>query len=147
MSVVIELARREDAEEILALQKLAFSRFPHYLPPQRQTLDDLRQQMTTDVVLKATQATAVVASVRAAVSDGTCEIKRLIVHPQSQRQGLARKLMVELEQRFASVARFELYTGIENEQSYALYTKLGYRELRREVKDDDAVVYMEKRTR
>jgi ribosomal protein S18 acetylase RimI-like enzyme len=147
MSASIELACVSDAEEILALQKLAFARFPSYLPPQQQTLSELQEQMMTHIVLKLMQGDCIAASVRVHIGNRICEIKRLIVHPQFQRQGLARQLMAEVEKRFANVDRLELHTGVENEQSYALYTKLGYRELRRGMSGADPVVYMEKTLR
>ena len=147
MSVVIVQATLADAEEILALQRISFARFPNYLAPQLQTLQSLQQQIVTQLVLKGLAGNVIIASVRAHVQDNACMVERLIVHPDAQRQGLASKLMTELEQRFAHIERFRLHTGVENEQSQALYKKLGFKEYKRAVVGDDSLVYMERAIR
>jgi ribosomal protein S18 acetylase RimI-like enzyme len=141
---MIASAQSEDAEAILALQQLAFSRFPHYLPPQQQTVASLQTQIASQLVLKASIAGRIIGSVRASLRGTTCIVERLIVHPEQQRQGVAGQLMRELESRFAGVDCFELFTGIENEQSICLYRKLGYREWQRDCKGSDQMVYMSK---
>jgi ribosomal protein S18 acetylase RimI-like enzyme len=104
----------------------------------------LQTQIASQLVLKASIAGRIIGSVRASLRGTTCIVERLIVHPEQQRQGVAGQLMRELESRFPGVDCFELFTGIENEQSICLYRKLGYREWKRDFKGSDQMVYMSK---
>jgi putative acetyltransferase len=77
------------------------------------------------------------------------EIKRLYVVPAQRGQGLAKRIMDELEdhlrQRGIGVARLE--TGIYQPEALGLYKKLGYRvrEPFGEYQPDPLSVFMEKR--
>jgi ribosomal protein S18 acetylase RimI-like enzyme len=126
----ITQAELTDAEDILALQILAFrmeaERYKDYgIPPLRQTIDELKTQFNTHVILKATLDDEIVGTVRACEQDGTCFIGRLAVRPELQNRGIGTALMNEIEKRF-SPARFELFVGAKSENNIHLYTKLGY---------------------
>jgi ribosomal protein S18 acetylase RimI-like enzyme len=126
----ITQALRADAEDILAVQKLAFrmeaERYHDYdIPPLRQTIDDLRTQFNTHVILKATIDGEVVGTVRAYEKDGICHIGRLAVRPEYQNRGIGAALMLEIEKRFTP-KRFELFVGACSDNNIHLYTKLGY---------------------
>ncbi|MBI5817529.1 MAG: GNAT family N-acetyltransferase [Verrucomicrobia bacterium] len=129
--LTIDRATLEDAETILALQKLAYqSEAKLYndwsLPPLTQTLESLGEEFRTSVILKATEDNRIVGSVRAKVSGGTCAIGRLIVHPEFQGQGIGSKLLQAIEASCAGVARFELFTGSKSEANIRLYQRHGY---------------------
>ena len=138
------------AEEILILQKLAFQSqarlYDDYgLPPLTETLEDIRNEFGRQIFLIAEVDGRIVGSVRGAAKDGTCHVGRLVVHPDFQNQGIATKLMEELEAEFSSVDRFELFTGHKSKKSLYLYQKLGYRIIKSEkVREDLKLVYMEK---
>jgi ribosomal protein S18 acetylase RimI-like enzyme len=148
--VEIERASVSNAEEILALQKLAYrSEAEIYgdprIPPLTQTLGELRQDFKKQVFLKAVDDRRVVGSVRAFEKDGTAFVGRLIVHPDFQNRGLGTALMWRIEAEFKSAKRFELFTGHNSEKNIRLYHRLGY-SIFREQKANDVLtmVYMEK---
>ncbi len=129
--LTIDRATLEDAETILALQKLAYqSEAKLYndwsLPPLTQTLESLREEFTTSVILRATVDNRIVGSVRAKVSGDTCAIGRLIVHPEFQGRGIGSKLLQAIEASCAGATRFELFTGSKSEANIRLYQRHGY---------------------
>ncbi len=147
----IELAKMEDAPEILALQKLAYrSEAEIYndfsIPPLTQTLEELLGEFETHTVFKALLDTDLVGSVRTRVKGNTCHVGRLIVHPRVQNQGAGSLLMAFIERYHPDVERFELFTGHRSVRNLYLYRKLGYNEFKRERINDSLVfVFMDKR--
>jgi GNAT superfamily N-acetyltransferase len=146
----IETAQPGDADEILALQKLAYrSEAELYqdfsIPPMTQTLAEITAEFSRLLVLKATAEGRIIGSVRAEERDGTCLIGRLIVHPDCQNRGLGRRLMAAVEARFPLAARYELYTGEQSVRNLYFYKKLGYTIFRCEpLNDRVTLVYLEK---
>ena len=147
----ISEASLKDAQEILDLQKLAYQSEAaiwndYSIPPLRQTLEEIRAQFADHLFLKAVdEAGRIVGSVRAFSDGETCLIGRLIVHPDSQNQGLGKKIMHALEQRFQNLQRFELFTGSKSERNLYFYQKLGYRIFKHEQLNDIVeLVYLEK---
>jgi ribosomal protein S18 acetylase RimI-like enzyme len=121
----------DDAEVILELQKLAYqSEAKLYndwsIPPLTQTIESLREEFSSSVVLKATIGGRIVGSVRARVNDGTCAIGRLIVHPDFQGRGIGSKLLQAVERECDDVVRFELFTGSRSEANIRFYQRHGY---------------------
>ncbi len=130
--MIIEKAAISDAEELLALQKLAYrSEAEIYddfsIPPLVQTLEGMEGDFKNQLFLKALMDGRIIGSVRAFSKEGTCYIGRLIVHPDFQNRGIGTKLMNEMEQVFKTCQRFELFTGDKSERNLYFYQKLGYR--------------------
>jgi ribosomal protein S18 acetylase RimI-like enzyme len=146
----VERAKPEDAQEVLDLQKLAYlseaAIYGEYnIPPLTQTLVGIERDFQKQTVLKVTMHGRIVGSVRGYVSEGTCFVGRLIVHPDFQNQGTGTQLLVEIEAAFDQARRFELFTGHKSERNLHLYRKLGYRPFRSEqVTDNLTIVYLEK---
>jgi ribosomal protein S18 acetylase RimI-like enzyme len=146
----IEVATIEDAELILALQKLAYvSEAEIYkdfdIDPLTQTLDALRRDFRKQVFLKASVSDRIVGSVRGYLAHGTCHIGRLIVDPDFQNQGIGKQLMSEIEFFFKNAKRYELFTGHRSERNLYLYKKLGYCTHKTErVHDNLVLVFLEK---
>ncbi|MGV1895880.1 GNAT family N-acetyltransferase [Agrobacterium vitis] len=63
--------------------------------------------------------------------DETAELKRIWTHPELRRQGLARKIVLALEESAAQLGytRAYLSTGFRQPEATALYISLGYRPL------------------
>jgi hypothetical protein len=84
--MLITQATAADAEETLALQKLAYQSeaaiYQDYtIPPLTQTLAEIQAEFRRHHFLKAVTAGRIQGSVRAHMEQGTCHIGRLIVHP------------------------------------------------------------------
>jgi len=145
-----EQATIEDAQEILALQKLTYqSEAEIYndftIPPLYQNLDEIKAEFANQQFLKFCEKGRIVGSVRAYVKEGTCYVGKLIVHPEYQNQGIGTKLLEEIENAFDHVTRYELFTGHKSRKNLYLYQKNGYRIFRRQkVTDDLTIVFMEK---
>ena len=134
----IARAMPADAEAILALQKLAYESEARLyddwsLPPLLQTVESLRREIESDVVLKMTDGDAIVGSVRARRDGEVCRVGRLIVAPNLQGRGLGTQLMNAIEREFMQTRKFELFTGSRSERNILLYERLGYRRSREEV--------------
>ena len=149
--MIIEKATVSDAEEILALQKLAYrSEAEIYndfnIPPMVQTLESIEKDFENQVFLKALINGRIIGSVRAYSKEGICYIGRLIVHPDFQNQGIGTKLMNEIEKIFGTCQRFELFTGDKSERNLYLYQKLGYKLFKTaNITDQTTIVYLEKK--
>lgn len=149
--MIIEVAGVEDAEELLALQKLAYREPAERcedsdIPPMSQTLEQMRGDLVSHLYLKALDEGRIIGAVRGRCENGTCYVGRLIVHPGLQGQGLGRRLLAEIEGRFPEAGRYELFTGHRESRSLRIYGKSGYREIRREPLNDRlTLVYLEKK--
>jgi GNAT superfamily N-acetyltransferase len=159
--MIIEQATVEDAQEILALQKLAYmSEAEIYgvytIPPLTQTLEEMRGDFERRLFLKVTGEGRIVGSVRAHMdagsssvgspSGGTCFIGRLIVHPDFQNQGIGTRLLCEIERCFGQTGRYELFTGYRSERNLYLYRKQGYEMFKSEkITDALTLVFLEKK--
>ncbi|WP_246628212.1 GNAT family N-acetyltransferase [Paenibacillus oenotherae] len=143
-------ASREDAEQLLALQKLCFrneaERLNNFdIPPMLQTLPEIIEEFNSHFFLKSVEDGAIIGSVRAYEADGNCYIGKLIVHPESQNKGIGAALMKQIEQAFSHVKRYELFTGADSGKTIHLYNKLGYRSYSiKQINDQLSFVYMEK---
>lgn len=120
-----------DAEEILALQKLAYqSEAMIYndwsIPPLTETLDEIEEAFAGNTFLKICDCGRIIGSVRVSIREGTCEIGRLIVHPDVQGKGIGTLLMLAVEAEFPTAKRFELFTGSKSIRNIRLYERLGY---------------------
>ncbi len=147
--MIIEKASDYDAEIILRLQKTAYQseakRYNDYtLPPLLQTPEEIITDFKNQIVLKAVVSGEIKGSVRAYMENKTCFIGRLIVHPDSQKKGIATELMHNIESRFRSADRFELFTGNESIEALSLYYKLGYSIFKRKKLSAYTLVFLEK---
>jgi GNAT superfamily N-acetyltransferase len=148
--IKITQALPEESIAILHLQKLAYqSEAELYgdfsIPPLTQTLDELTGDFKYKIFLKAQVESKFVGSVRGHQVETTGLIERLIVHPDFQGQGIGTALMAQIELRFDSVQRFELFTGDRSDRNIRLYNQLGYQMFKREIVHENlSFVFMEK---
>ncbi len=105
------------------------------------------QEMVTikSGLLKYVQEGKIIGSVRGHEENGTCSITKLMVHPDRQNNGIARRLMEAIEDLFPGV-RFELHTAKKNKKNVSFYEKLGYKIYKTQKLDieDTLFVFMEK---
>lgn len=148
--MIVARAIPEDAEEILALQRMAFrSQAEIYgdfsIPPLTQTMEQLKGEFAHKVFLKAAVEEQLVGSVRGVQTGQACLVERLIVHPDYRGRGIGTALMRQIEQAFPEARRLELFTGHLSENNLRLYARLGYSEFgRQQVADDLILVFMQK---
>ena len=152
-------AKTEDAEPILALQKLAYISEAeivgdYNIPPLTQTLEEIIEEFKQRLILKAVVKTKrllkkkIIGSVRAHLENGTCFIGKLIVDPDHQKKGIGTKLMNEIEVRFEHAKRFELFTSSKSQKNIYLYQKLGYNIFKEEkINETLTLVYLEKKVK
>ncbi len=144
-----EVADISDLEEILSLQQLAYqSEATLYndfnIPPLTQTIQSVKEEAQKSVILKLSEGGRIIGSVRAYEKEGTCYIGKLMVHPDYQNRGLAKKLMAAIERCFEGL-RYELFTGYLSEKNLALYEKLGYKRFKIEKAADNLeFIFLEK---
>ncbi len=136
-NILVMVATVRDCAAILDLQKVAYQteaeRYQDWnLPPLRQSLDDIQAEHTRSRFLKAVIDERIIGSVRAYEHEGSCYVGRLIVHPDYRHRGLGTRLLLEIENCFPNARRFELFTGSQSADNLRLYTRLGYREFKRD---------------
>ena len=148
--ILIKKAQKEDLEEILKLQYLAYQSEAKLfgnmdIPPLKQTIEEVYDEFQKGTILKAVgDGGVIIGSVRAFCDSGTVYIGKLMVHPSKQGQGIGTQLLLEMEKQYLN-QRYELFTSTRSEKNIALYQKLGY-----EIFDEEQVteelrfVYMEK---
>ena len=151
--MIIEQAKREDAAEILQLQRIAYqSEAEIYqdwtIPPLTESLEDALAAFDREVFLKVfidKDSRRIIGSVRAHLGEDTCFIGRLIVHPDFQRKGIGSAMLRELERIFPQAHRFELWTGKKSTGNLLFYRKLGFSPFReQQLSDNLAVIFLEK---
>jgi ribosomal protein S18 acetylase RimI-like enzyme len=114
-------------------------------PPLLQTLEELTKEFSESIILKAVLGDFIVGSVRGFQVDETVFIKRLIVNPNYQNQGIGTKLMKSIEDSFKNHKRYELFTGHKSNRNLHLYQKIGYKEFKRiPIHENLTMIYLEK---
>jgi len=150
---MIEDVTEADLPYILELQRAAFKEEAEHvkdpsIKPMTQTLEELREELATNVFLKYVEDGVIVGSVRAKAIGGTCHIGRMVVHPDHWRKGIGRSLMHEVEGRFHDIQRYELFTREDHESTRPFYRSLGYTPFKVERYSDTlSFVFLEKPVR
>lgn len=146
----IKPATIEDADSILALQRLAYqseaARYDDFtIPPLTETLEGMKARFHDRLFLKAVEGCQIIGSVRAYQDGATCHVERLVVHPDHRRRGTGTALLNRIETCFPTAQRFELFTGHKSESNIRLYERAGYRAVRqKKVNEKLSLVVMEK---
>ena len=86
---------------------------------------------------KLTDNGLVVGGAILSLKDDTLNIERIFIAPEHFRKGYGIFMMQEIEGLFLKVKEFKLDTPIWNTRTNAFYTKLGYKEIKR----DKGLVY------
>lgn len=143
-------AKKEDLEEILALQYLAYQSEARLfgsmdIPPLKQTIEEVCDEYEKGTILKAVDdAGTIIGSVRAYQENRTVHIGKLMVHPNMQKQGLGTKLLLAIEQEYPN-QKYELFTSTKSISNIRLYEKLGYKIFKEEtVSEELQFVYLQK---
>lgn len=143
-------AKNDDLEKILYLQKTCYlSEAEIYgdysISPLTQTLEDLKREFERLVILKLVYRNRIIGSIRGFAEEGTCYIGKLIVDKEFQNMGFGKQLMLEIENKFNGIIRYELFTGFQSSKNLYLYEKLGYKEFKqKKVNTKLTLKYLEK---
>ena len=100
-------------------------------PPLLQTFEELTREFSESLFLKAVLGDDIVGSVRGFQVNYTVFIKRLIVNPHYQNQGIGTMIMKSIEDSFKGNKRYELFTGHKSNRNLNLYNKIGNKEFKR----------------
>lgn len=129
--LIIMRAEQQDLQEILNLQHLAYQsevmlQKKTSIPPLTQILPEMQQEFEKGIFLKAVDDNnTIVGAVRAYSENDILYIRKLIVHPDLQGQGVGTKLLEEIE-RICPHLRCETFTSSKSERNIRLFERLGY---------------------
>lgn len=128
----LEHANIEDCENIIDLQRIAYQREAMLykdwtIPPLTQTVEELKNEFLSSIILKATIDEKIVGSVRAKLVNNVSHIGRLIVHPDFQKRGIGTVLLKKIEEVFTHVKSYELFTGSKSEYNIQFYVAHNYK--------------------
>jgi len=142
-------AEESDAEDILKLQYAAYHSEAELhddfnIPPLTQSLEELKADFKTKVILKIVENGKLLASGQARLESGCCHIGRMAVWPQYQGQGIGSKLLVALEKVFSNASRIELFTGENSEANLAMYRHRGYKQFKTAKLGKTTVIFLER---
>lgn len=123
--IVLREVRNEELADVLNLWREAEATVSH-----TDSIDDVRFAAggTTSVVLVAEEEGRIVGSVIGGFDGWRGNIYRLAVHPEHQRQGIARRLVSDLEARLAEMGAKRITALVERDHRWAtgFWDAVGY---------------------
>ncbi len=145
----IEVATDVDAEEMLALQKEAFTheakRYNDFtIYPLVETIEQYRKNFDTNTIFIMKDHGVIVGSIMVSEKKDSAYLGRLCVKRERWGEGIGSSLMNEAEKRFNHLTRYELFTGHLSTRNISIYQHKGYREFKRTIIDRVEMVCMEK---
>jgi ribosomal protein S18 acetylase RimI-like enzyme len=128
LEYAIEEASLDDVEDILEVQRLAFTEEMKLyglsdIPPLTDTAEDLREAFDGHVVLKAVSSVKIVGTVKGTLREGSCYVGRLAVRPDVWDRGIGTALMSPIATRCGDGRRLELFVGSKSTKNIHLYEK------------------------
>jgi predicted N-acetyltransferase YhbS len=143
-------AEESNLQAILELQYLAYQGEAKLLddftiPPLKQTIEEVQQEFTKGIFLKAVdESNELIGSVRAWQESDTVYIGKLIVQPKLQSRGIGSALVKAIEREF-KCRRYEIFTSVKSIRTIQLYEHLGYVKFREQkISDKLTLVFLEK---
>lgn len=127
----ITQAERKDASQLYALQLLCFESEAEMIgsrdiPALQETPQEHQKDFENWTVLKLEDDFGkIIGSIRYRKNGEIVEVGRLMIHPSYRRQGLAKRLLHEVDTMCPN-QRKELYTCTKSKSNIDLYRKMGY---------------------
>ena len=128
----IARANRNDVSELYQLQLLAFESEAEMIgsrdvPALMETQEANEQDFVNWITLKlVTDSGEIIGAIRYRKNGGVIEVGRLMTHPNYRHQGLAQRLMSEVDLACPDETK-ELYTCTKSWVNIRLYEKMGYK--------------------
>jgi len=119
-AVAIQIHAVMQAAYTLEAGRIGFAEFP----PQRESLEELRQ--SSDSFLVFQQSGRITGGLSFHRRTDTVAITRLVVSPKHLRQGIATALLSELESRLFPITRLTVSTAATNRPAISLYKRFGF---------------------
>ena len=147
----IEVASKNDAPNILAIQKAAFlgqaKIYKNYeLPPLTQNLDSIEKEFEEKTFLKAMIKGEIIGAVRFILTKGCVIIDRIVVKPEYQNKGIGTALLKKIEAIIPNAIAFQLFTGNKSVRNIHLYEKIGYKVIGQDISDQGIeLLHLEKK--
>lgn len=139
-----------DVPELYRLQLLAFEseakmigsrNVPALLETEAENAADFKNW---DVLKIVNDHCEIIAAIRYRLLKDMIEVGRLMVHPAYRRQGLACRLLSEVDKKYPDRTK-ELYTCTKSWTNICLYEKMGYRAFKEKTEDSGlSFAYMRK---
>ncbi len=129
----------EHAGEVLTLQRAAFVAEARVygtteIPPLVETLDEVRRELGTTIMVGALLAGRLVGAIRLTLEGPIGWISRVAVAPDQQGKGIGSHLLAAVEAAAPpEVRRYQLAGGSKSSANLAMYERRGYREFSRGV--------------
>jgi GNAT superfamily N-acetyltransferase len=143
----IRLATGDDLARIQQITDVAYAKYIARLGRKPQPMTAEYLPMITAQQVWLAQVDAEIAGLIVLPSQsGHLLIYSVAVHPDWQGQGVGHRLLAwaEAEAHRLGYVTLQLYTNEKMTENIALYTQIGYREIRRETYKGLNVIYMEK---
>ena len=125
----IDLHNKNLVEELFALQRASYlveAKLINFfgIPPLVETLDQLSE--CKESFIGYFEGSELVGALSFTIDGDELTICRMVVHPDHFREGIAHKLLAEVEDSHQGVTVFRVSTGKENPPAKNLYMKNGY---------------------
>jgi ribosomal protein S18 acetylase RimI-like enzyme len=125
------VAGPDDVSDITMLQRVCYlleakARKDWSTPELTEMPQDLKNEMTQSIVLKAALGGVTIGSVRGRMERKSCYISRLFVHPAFRRHGIGTRLLTEIETHFPAANALVTYLGTGEAQKIAFIRNRGY---------------------
>lgn len=124
-------ADRNDIHELYALQLLAFQSEADMIgsrsiPALMESEEDFSNDFEHWITLKlVNEDHTIIGAIRYKEDGDLIDVGRLMIHPDYRRQGLAQRMLHEVDIRYPQTTK-ELYTCTKSWTNIALYKRMGY---------------------
>jgi len=124
----------ESAGEVLTVQRAAFVAEARLygtaeIPPLIETLDEVRRELGSTIMIGALLAGRLVGAIRLTVESPIGWVSRVAVAPDQQGRGIGSDLLSAVETAAPpEVRRFQLAAGKKSSANVTMYERRGYRE-------------------
>ena len=133
MQIILVKAATDDAEDILAMQKIAFAplleKYKDYeTNPAAESLDKVKARLQSKNIhiYFIESGENRVGLIRLVVDTDVINLKQILILPCFQKKGYAREALLQAERLYPEARRWQLDTILQEERLCRLYSNAGY---------------------